>query len=365
VRLVLSAVLLALAPAAPAFAQHDPPRLILHGRYWNAIPGWQPGPQDIAYIEFTPTGDVEADVQAIAKGDLLDVPAPQRMLGTNAVRHTAAILEGLQARDFLVGSLGYDLELRPQTPREEQQDPVAACAKARALAQRFSAPLLLVPTAGVSTEWGEKLAPLVDWFQPQGKAYQAYDTSLAVYRQREMYRKLRAANAKLVFFHDTAIVPKGKDLPLSDLLDYYYGCSDMVAGVSIWALPRHLPMLRRYVLTLRPPETPPPGVQPPVIRTPASVSRAQALVGETLKFSVEAEDPEGDELEYTWDFGDHREWGDGNVLVRGRDAAHAYLKPGDYTATVTVTDGKGGCARSRIAVSVTHDPPAAPPRENP
>lgn len=354
----------ALAWTTAAGAQLEPPRVISHARFWSAIPGWEPGPQDIAYIEFTPTGDIAADAGAIAQGPLSGVPGPQRMLGTNSIRHIDAILTALkQDRGFQIAYLGYDLEPRPQTPAEEQADPVAACREGRAIAQRHGLPFLLVPAAQMVRTWGPKLAPEADWFQAQGKAYQAYDTSFAVFRQRETYRALKAANPDLLIYHDMAMVPRGEAVALGDLLDYYYGCTDMVVGPSIWALPAHQPMLTQFLLTIRPPAAPPPGVENPVITAPATVSRATALVGERLTFEAAAasEHP----LEYTWDFGDHAEWGDGHVLVRGARATHTYLRPGTFTATVAITDGRGGVSRSTVSVEVHVDPPMRGPGAGP
>jgi hypothetical protein len=347
--------------AAPLlFAEHAPPRIVFHARYWNAIPGWEPREGDAAYIEYTPSGYIDQDIQRILEGDLKDVDPKWRMLGTNAVKHMAEILEALiGGHDFRIAYLGYDLEYRPQTPEEEQRDPVAACRQIRELADKYGVPLLVVPTANVAEEWGDKLALFAHMFQPQGKAYQAYATSLAIYRQRNAYARLKQANGDVVIYHDMAMVPRGKELPLEDLLDYYYGCSDMVAANSIWAMPPHLPMLTRYVLTVRPPDSPPEGVNSPTIESPASVSRSHALVGEELEFTVAAHDADGDTLTYSWDFGDHQTWADGCVLVRGQTAKHTFLRPGEFLAHVTVADGRGGVARSSVQVQVTVDPPFA------
>lgn len=343
-----------------AFAQHTPPRMVFHARYWDAIPGWEPREGDAAYIEFTPSGNIDEDVRRIMDSDLKNVEPQWRMLGTNSVKHLAEILDRLFSRhDFRLAYLGYDLEYRPQTPEEEQKDPVAACKELRGLADKYEFPLLLVPTANVTGEWGDRLAPLADMFQPQGKAYQAYATSLAIYRQRNVYAQLRQANPNIILYHDMAMVPKGKELSLEDLLDYYYGCSDMVSANSIWALPPHLPILTEYILTVRPPTKPATDVRSPSLTEPAKVSRPHGLVGEELEFTATAEDTDGDSLTYTWDFGDHRRWADGCVLVRGQTSKHTFLFPGDFQAKVTITNGRGGAAQSTVSVQITVDPPFA------
>jgi PKD repeat protein len=51
-------------------------------------------------------------------------------------------------------------------------------------------------------------------------------------------------------------------------------------------------------------------------------------------------------LTYTWDFGD------GTELGQGVFAAHAYKNPGDYTATLTVSDSDGLMTKAMAKVSV-------------
>ena len=57
------------------------------------------------------------------------------------------------------------------------------------------------------------------------------------------------------------------------------------------------------------------------------------VMGEPLQFTASGTlDADDNFLTYTWDFGD------GTELGQGVFAAHAYKKPGDYTATLTVSD---------------------------
>ncbi|MDX2087205.1 MAG: Ig-like domain-containing protein [Kofleriaceae bacterium] len=69
---------------------------------------------------------------------------------------------------------------------------------------------------------------------------------------------------------------------------------------------------------------------PPVVA--ASASTLVPLEGEDVLFTATAEDPGGDTLTYTWDFGD----GQTSTVL---SPTHAYANEGTYTATLSVTDG--------------------------
>ena len=55
--------------------------------------------------------------------------------------------------------------------------------------------------------------------------------------------------------------------------------------------------------------------------------------GTTVKFSNNSTDPDGDELTYSWDFGDGEHSTD-------KDPSHKYASSGTYTVKLTVSDGK-------------------------
>jgi len=79
--------------------------------------------------------------------------------------------------------------------------------------------------------------------------------------------------------------------------------------------------------------------QAPVNRAPVisqvAVSSESAETGQTLTFTAEASDPDGDSLTYAWDFGD-------GTSGTGATSTHAYSLQGRFIALLTVTDGKGG-----------------------
>lgn len=95
-----------------------------------------------------------------------------------------------------------------------------------------------------------------------------------------------------------------------------------------------------------------------VVVAPAPENRpptATAVVAPTagpapldVHFTADATDPDGDPLSYRWSFG----------TGGGSDATHAtyrYEHPGTYTASVSVSDGRGGTAVHHVPITVTSD----------
>lgn len=97
---------------------------------------------------------------------------------------------------------------------------------------------------------------------------------------------------------------------------------------------------------------PTPGNNDPV----ASFTDEQVDVDNTgvrIKFSALASiDPDGDTLNYAWDFGD-------SSSAASRDYTKKYTEDGVYTVTLNVTDGKGG--RAVQSKDVTVDAPGSEP----
>jgi len=63
-------------------------------------------------------------------------------------------------------------------------------------------------------------------------------------------------------------------------------------------------------------------------------------------------DPDGDALEYSWDFGD------GSAAGSGAQAQHTYTSNGTHDAVLTVRDGRGGeSSAPAIAITVGNTPP--------
>jgi glucose/arabinose dehydrogenase/PKD repeat protein len=68
--------------------------------------------------------------------------------------------------------------------------------------------------------------------------------------------------------------------------------------------------------------------------------------------SAGSTDPDGDPLTYTWNFGD------GSPPASGATTTHLYSTAGLYTATLTVSDGRGGTGNAPRVISVGSAPTA-------
>ncbi|HEV8238614.1 MAG TPA: Ig-like domain-containing protein [Thermoanaerobaculia bacterium] len=83
-----------------------------------------------------------------------------------------------------------------------------------------------------------------------------------------------------------------------------------------------------------------------------------AAPGATVTLSASGSDPEGQALEYRFDFGDgspRTEWGSGT------SAAHAYAAAGHYRATVQARDAAGAIASRAVVVTVVAAPTGPQP----
>jgi hypothetical protein len=81
--------------------------------------------------------------------------------------------------------------------------------------------------------------------------------------------------------------------------------------------------------------------------------------------ATQVDDPDGDELNYTWDFGDHTEPLSGLNLT---DVTHEYPRSGTYKLVLKVTDGNGGESKVEYDVLVPEtgeEPPETVVEEGP
>jgi hypothetical protein len=112
-------------------------------------------------------------------------------------------------------------------------------------------------------------------------------------------------------------------------------------------------------LVAPPPQEPvePPVIEPqntsPIIRTLVAKSKINTL--STTQIACQAEDPDGDELTYSWSANDGTIEGQGTVVNWT-----APETPGEYTIDVLVNDDQGGTATQSVTITVT-DKPNQPP----
>ncbi len=90
-----------------------------------------------------------------------------------------------------------------------------------------------------------------------------------------------------------------------------------------------------------------PNVLPIAVAT-ATPSSGVAPLAVTLG-SAGSSDPDGTISSYNWIFGD-------GTTGSGATVSHTYANPGNYTATLTVTDNRGGTATASVAIAVTQNP---------
>jgi PKD repeat protein len=88
----------------------------------------------------------------------------------------------------------------------------------------------------------------------------------------------------------------------------------------------------------------PAGNQAPTVQAAASKTSGKAPL--TVQLTAAGSDPDGDQLAYTWSFGD-------GGAAGGTKATHQYKTPGTYTATVTVTDAGGKTGTASVTITVT------------
>lgn len=86
---------------------------------------------------------------------------------------------------------------------------------------------------------------------------------------------------------------------------------------------------------------------PPAILSALTATPQPANSNSNVTFTVVAGDPNGDTLNYVWDFGDGTP-----PVPAGASVLHAYAAPGFFTTTVTVSDGPYNFVQSSVKVEI-------------
>src|SRR5262249_14730581 len=98
--------------------------------------------------------------------------------------------------------------------------------------------------------------------------------------------------------------------------------------------------------------TPPPPNRNPIAAASGNPTSGTAPLAVAFS-STGSSDPDGDPLSYSWAFGD-------NTSGSGASPSHTYSAAGHYTATLTVSDGRGGSAPANVGITVNPAGPTFP-----
>ena len=116
------------------------------------------------------------------------------------------------------------------------------------------------------------------------------------------------------------------------------------------------PGVKVFVPPPPPPPPPPPANRPPTVT--ATCDPCEVLFGEEVQLRADAQDPDGDPIDYRWTAPA------GELLDPPNRATKRWRAPdqqGPVPVTVTVTDGRGGSDSDTVTIQV--NPPPEPPRE--
>ena len=91
---------------------------------------------------------------------------------------------------------------------------------------------------------------------------------------------------------------------------------------------------------------------PPTVRVVAEPMEGEVALEVELRGT--ADDPDGEIVAYEWTFGD----GQGAMT---KSASHTYEEPGDYTATLVVSDNDGLIGTASVPIHALEPPPPPPP----
>jgi len=90
----------------------------------------------------------------------------------------------------------------------------------------------------------------------------------------------------------------------------------------------------------------------PTVSVDATPREGRAPLEVTL--TADAEDADGDDLTYLWDFGD-------GTIAGDNPATHVYEEGGSYTAIVSVSDRRGGVTQEEVEIEVADAPDSGEP----
>lgn len=153
-----------------------------------------------------------------------DVTAGRRLVVFKSVVDVERLIPIIAGQ---IDIIGYNIEHGPATPREEQDDPVAAIRRLQTIARDYGLLLAVGPDHGFAIEYGAQVAPYVDLFVLQVQRVQTEPITVRDFVV-PMVRDLRRANPDLEI--SVQIRTEGDVVALVDLVD---SLKEHLDGVSI------------------------------------------------------------------------------------------------------------------------------------
>lgn len=175
---------------------------------------------------------------------LAHVKTARRQLVTPAVIEAEALVPIL-ADDIDI--IGYDLEGWPQTPEDEQADPVGAVMRLRALADEYGLEVSLGPSRSFAESHGVEMAPYADRFVIQLQKAQDNPQAALEYAL-PMIARLRQANPSI----EVAVVLRPDAGNIDALLELVDILGDNIDGVSVLGTPGAEAAVMEFVEGLNP-----------------------------------------------------------------------------------------------------------------
>jgi hypothetical protein len=194
--------------------------------------------------------------------------------GRKLVLYTSAATAE-QAVPLIAGQIdmiGYDIEHWPQTPPDEQADPVAALKRMRALADKYGLKLGVGPDRSFGAQFGAQFAPYVDQYTLQLQNLQSDAVAMNAYAL-PLIAQLRQAKSTIGID-----VQLSTDAGSDGLIQLADAIKSQIDGLGILYTPQTENILQDFVAKLR--AGPPTIVAAPVSQTVAA--------GQTATFSVGA-----------------------------------------------------------------------------
>lgn len=161
-----------------------------------------------------------------------------------------------------------------------------------------------------------------------------------IYQARDEIQAAKQAGAHERFPDDFAELEKRYQLARGT----FYSCQDSKAIAMAQTLVADAQTLATKRVVVEAP-APPPANQAPVAKLSVP---AEGVLNSLITFQAnDSTDPDGDKLTYRWNFGDGS-----TANFSFGVGTHRYTKPGNYTVSLTVEDGRGGIDTTTETVTV-------------